>query len=235
MIYLYNVIFYQPILNVLVFFYNTIALRDFGLAIILTTLLVRILLFPFFHKSSHQQMVMQRIQPKIKKIQETHKDDKEKQGQALMDLYKEHGVNPFSGFLLLIIQLPILIALYQIVQSSFGADVLNQLYSFIATPGTINSTFLGIINLSDKNLILVVGAAAAQYFQAKLAIYQVKGEAPSQAQKIAKQMAIMGPLLTIFIFYNFPAAVGLYWLVSSVFSVFQQVIINKNLKEKYGE
>ncbi len=180
-------------------------------------------------------MVMQRLQPKIKKIQETHKDDKEKQGQALMDLYKEHDVNPLSGLLLLIIQLPILIALYQIVRSSFGADVVSQLYSFVSAPGTINATFLGLIDLGQKNLILVVGAAIAQYFQAKLAIYQIKGDVPSQAQKIANQMAIMGPILTIFIFYNFPAAVGLYWLISSVFSVLQQLVINKNLKEKYGE
>ena len=235
MIYLYNVIFYQPILNILVFFYNTIAFRDFGLAIIFTTLLVRFLFYPFFHKSSHQQMVMQRIQPKVKKIQEIHKDNKEKQGQALMDLYKEHDVNPFSSILLLIIQLPILIALYQIVQLSFGAEVLSQLYSFVAAPGAINATLLGWINLSDKNLALVVCAAIAQYFQARLAIYQVKGEAPSQSQKIANQMAIMGPILTIFIFYNFPAAVGLYWFVSSLFSVLQQLVINKKLKEKYGE
>ncbi len=235
MAYLYNIIFYQPILNALVFFYDTIAFRDFGLAIILTTLLVRIILFPLFHKGSHQQMVMQRLQPKIKKIQELHKDDKEKQSKALMDLYKEHGVNPFSSLLLLIIQLPILIALYQIVRSSLGAGTLNQLYSFVAAPGVVHATFLGLINLADKNLTLVVLAAIAQYFQARLAIYRMPGEAPSQAQKIASQMSFIGPIMTIVIFYGFPAAVGLYWLVSSVFSVAQQLIINKKLKEKYGQ
>lgn len=235
MIYLYKIIFYQPILNILVFFYNTIAFRDFGLAIILTTLLTRIILYPLFHKGSHQNMVMQRLQPKIKEIQETHKHDKEKQSRALMDLYKEHGVNPFSGILLLIVQLPILIALYEIIQSGLGATVLSQLYSFVPAPDHINNLFLGFINLSDKNIILVILAAVAQYFQAKLSIYQVKGVPLSQAQKIANQMVFMGPLITIFIFYNFPAAVGLYWLASSVFSVFQQLIVNKKIKEKYGE
>jgi YidC/Oxa1 family membrane protein insertase len=102
-------------------------------------------------------------------------------------------------------------------------------------PGHINSTFLGLINLSNKNIILVVLAAVAQYFQAKLAIYQVKGTEPSQAQKIASQMVFIGPVVTIFIFYNFPAAVGLYWLISSAFSVLQQLLINKKLKERYGE
>jgi YidC/Oxa1 family membrane protein insertase len=235
MAYLYKIIFYQPILNALIFFYNTIAFRDFGVAIILTTLLTRIVLYPLFHKGAHQNMAMQRLQPKIKQIQETHKNDKEKQSQALMDLYKEHGVNPFSGILLLLIQLPILIALYQIIRSNLGVDVLSQLYSFVAVPSHINNTFLGFVNLGDRNIILVVLAAIAQYFQAKLAIYQTKGTPPSQAQKIASQMVFIGPIITIFIFYNFPAAVGLYWLASSVFSVFQQLIVNKKLKEKYGE
>ena len=235
MVFLYKIIFYQPILNTLVFFYNTVAFRDFGLAIIFTTLIVRIILYPLFHKGSHQQMMMQRLQPKIKKIQELHKDDKEKQSRALMDLYKEHGVNPFSGIILLLVQIPILIALYQIVRSNLGATVLSQLYPFITTPSHINDIFLGFINLSDRNLVFVVLAAIAQYFQAKLAIYQVKGVEPSQSQKIASQMVFIGPLVTIFIFYNFPAAVGLYWFASSAFSVFQQIIVNKRLKEKYGE
>lgn len=139
------------------------------------------------------------------------------------------------GILLLLIQLPILIALYQIIRSNLGVDVLSQLYSFVAVPNHINSIFLGLVNLSNKNIILVILAAIAQYFQAKLAIYQAKGVPPSQAQKIASQMVFIGPIITIFIFYNFPAAVGLYWLASSVFSVFQQLIVNKKLKEKYGE
>jgi YidC/Oxa1 family membrane protein insertase len=235
MVFLYKIIFYQPILNALVFFYNTVAFRDLGVAIILTTLLVRIILYPLFHKGSHQNMMMQRLQPKIKKIQEMHKDDKEKQSRALMDLYKEHGVNPFSSILLLIVQIPILIALYQIVRSSLDATVLSQLYSFVAAPNHINSMFLGFINLSEKNIVLVILAAVAQYFQAKLAIYKAKGVEPSQAQKVAGQMVFIGPIFTIFIFYNFPAAVGLYWLASSAFSVFQQLIVNKKLKEKYGE
>src|ERR1700722_288989 len=107
MVYLYNLIFYRPILNALVFFYETVAGRDFGLAIIFTTLLLRLVLAPFFHKGAHQQAKMQRLQPKIQKLQEQHKDDREKQTKALMDLYKEHGVNPLSGILLLLIQLPI--------------------------------------------------------------------------------------------------------------------------------
>jgi YidC/Oxa1 family membrane protein insertase len=182
-------------------------------------------------------MIMQRLQPKIKKLQEEHKENKEKQAQVLMDLYKEHGVNPFSGILLLIIQLPILIALYRIILSGLGPNELSGLYSFIANPGAINFTLLGIINLGARSLPLVVLAGIAQYFQARLAIWQnPAGDAAlSPAEKVTRQMAFIGPIFTIVIFYNLPAAVGLYWLTSSLFSIVQQIIVNKHLKEKYGQ
>jgi YidC/Oxa1 family membrane protein insertase len=236
MIFLYQQIFSRPILNVLVYFYQTIAFHDLGLAIIFVTLLIRLVLYPFFNSGAKQQMVMQRLQPKVKKLQEEHKEDKEKQQKALMELYKEHGVNPFSGILLLIIQLPILIALYRIILSGLGAGELSGLYSFIHNPGAINFTLLGLINLRARSLLLVVLAGVAQYFQARLAIWRnPAGNASlSPAEKIARQMAFIGPIFTVVIFYNLPAAVGLYWLASSVFSIIQQWIVNGRIKEKYG-
>src|SRR5438128_1291763 len=121
---LYNWIIYQPILNALVFLYQTVAFHDLGLAIILLTVLIRLLLYPLFHKGVRYQMVMQHLQPQIKKIQDAHKGDYEKQTQALMALYKEHEVNPFSGFLLILVQLPVLIALYHVFLSTAKPDVL---------------------------------------------------------------------------------------------------------------
>lgn len=236
MTYLYHLIFKYPILNLLVFFYQTIAFHDLGLAIIFVTLLIRLILYPFFHKGAKQQMLMQRIQPKVKKIQELHKNDREKQAQALMELYKEHGVNPFSSILLLVIQLPILLTLYRIFLSGLGPAQFAGLYSFIIPPETVNATFLGIINLTTPSVILVVFAGIAQYFQARLAIYRNPNDTtpPSSAEKIARQMAFIGPVITIVIFYQLPAAVGLYWFVSSLFSVFQQYFVNQHLRQKYG-
>ena len=170
MIYLYQAIFYRPILNALVYFYETVAGRDFGIAIILTTLLIRLVLYPLFHKGAKHQMALQRLQPKIKKLQELHKDDKQKQTEALMALYKEHGVNPFLSFILLIVQLPILISLYRIILSGLGATGIGSgLYSFIPAPQTINAIFIHLINLKQHSIILVLLAAIAQYFQARLA------------------------------------------------------------------
>jgi YidC/Oxa1 family membrane protein insertase len=233
---IYHLIFKYPILNLLVFFYQTIGFHDLGLAIIFVTLFIRLILYPFFHTGAKQQMLMQRIQPHIKRIQEQHKDDREKQAQELMALYKEHGVNPFSSILLLIIQLPILIALYRIMLSGLVGGALTGLYSFVSAPATINALFLGFIDLRAKNFWLVFLAAIAQYFQARLAIWRdPKNTAPLSApEKMARQMAFIGPLITIVIFYNLPAAVGLYWLSSSLFSILQQIIVNRHLRRKFG-
>jgi YidC/Oxa1 family membrane protein insertase len=200
------------------------------------TLFIRLILYPFFHTGAKQQMLMQRIQPHIKKIQEKHKDDRDQQAKALMELYKEHGVNPFSGILLLIIQIPILLTFYWVIRSGVGTAQITGLYSFVSAPQNINVMFLGILNLAKPNFILILAAAAAQYFQAKLAIYRAPGSAGplSQAEKIARQMVFVGPIITILVFYNFPAALSLYWLMSALFSAIQQYFVNKHLQKKYG-
>jgi len=230
MAYIYNLILYQPLLNALIFFYNTIALHDLGLSIIFLTILIRAILYPIFQKSVRHQTVMQRLQPKLKKIQEDHKNDREKQTQAMMALYKEHKINPFSGFLLLLVQLPILIALYQIFIRSLKPNFLVGLYGFVPAPASIHATLFGLINLDQRSILMVGLAALAQYFQAKLALPKVSsGQAPTAAEKMSRQMVFMGPVLTLVIFYGFPAAVSLYWFVTSLFSIFQQIIINKQL------
>jgi YidC/Oxa1 family membrane protein insertase len=234
--YIYQQILYRPILNLLIFFYETIGWHNLGFAIILTTLFIRAVLYPFFHKGAKQQMLMQRIQPHIKKIQEKHKDDRDQQGKALMELYKEHGVNPFAGILLLLIQLPILLAFYWVVRSGVGTGQLVGLYSFIPNPGVLNTIFLGFINLAKPNIVLILLAALSQYLQAKLTLYKQPGTSTlSQAEKIARQMVFVGPLITILIFYNFPAALGLYWIITSLFSAIQQYFVNKHLQKKYGK
>lgn len=235
MAYFFQQILYRPIFNILIFFYENFAWHDLGIAIILTTLLIRFILYPLFHTGAKQQMMMQRIQPKVKKIQEMHKNDMQKQSAALMELYKEHGVNPFSSIFLLIVQIPIMLAFYWVVRSGFGVAQFSNLYSFIPQPQTVNAVFLGLFDLAKPSLILILLAALAQYFQARLAIYRAPGGgAPSSAEKIARQMSFVAPLITILIFYNLPSAISLYWLVSSVFSVAQQYVINRHLQKKYG-
>ncbi len=231
----FHIILYKPLLNALIFFYNTAAFGDLGISIILLTILIRLVLFPIFQKSVRNQTLLQKIQPKIKKIQEDHKHDKEKQAKELLSLYKEHKVNPFSGFLFLLIQLPILIILYDLFLKGLNVASFGDLYSFVAAPKNFQTLFLGLINLKNRSILLVVSAAIAQFFQGRLALPKIdKTKELSPAERITRQMVLTGPLITVFIFFNLPAAVSLYWLTSSVFSIGQQIIINKQINGEFG-
>ena len=227
---LFNTILYKPLLNLLVFLYEKVTFEDLGIAIILITILVRIVLLPLFEKQARYQLVMQKIQPKIKEVEKKHKGDREKQTAAMLEIYKEHKTNPFSGFLILFIQIPILFALYKIISAVLGSGFVGDLYSFIPKPENINVMFLGLINLGKANILIVVLAALARFFQAKTVMFKKRpGEEETPQEKAGRTMVYVTPLLTIFLFYNFPAAISLYWLVASVLSVIQQIIIKKKI------
>jgi YidC/Oxa1 family membrane protein insertase len=218
---LFHKILYQPLFDILVFLYQY--LGDLGAAIIILTVLIRVVLFPLFYKGAKDQAIMQRLAPKIKEIQANHKNNREEQAKVLMGLYREHKVNPLSSLLLILVQLPILIALYQIFMSGLSVD-----------SGFLELSFLGLVDLSKRSAIIVGLAAVAQYFQGKLSI--IKSEKPfkdlTPIERMGRQMIYLGPILTIIFlyFFNLPSAVGLYWLTTSLFSVIQQIIINKRLK-----
>ncbi|MBU6141794.1 membrane protein insertase YidC [Patescibacteria group bacterium] len=228
-------IFYTPFLNALIVFYNTIAFHDLGVAIILLTLAIRIAFMPLFYKGARNQTLIQKLQPDIKKIQHQHKDDKEKQAQAMMELYRQHNVNPFSGFLMLLVQLPVLIGLYRVFLQKITPESLTLLYSFVAVPQQINATFLHLLNLQNPSILMVILAAAAQYVQGRLALPKLeKGQELSTADQMTRQMIFIGPVITVVILGTLPSAIGLYWVVTSVFTAGQQIYINKtiNIKEE---
>lgn len=226
----FNIILHQPLFNALVFFYNTIAFQDLGVAIIALTVMVRVILYPLFYKSFKNQTLMQKIQPHIQKIQHDHKGDREKQAQALMELYRHHNVNPFSGILLILVQLPILIVLYRLFLIGITPEAFANLYPFITPPAEINHTLLGLIDLQTKSIVIVVLAAVLQYFQGKLALPKGNND-QSPAAKVGKSMIFVGPILTVLVLVNLPSAVGVYWLASSAFSIGQQIIVNKQLSK----
>lgn len=217
---LFNTYLYNPLLSALLFFYEIIPGHDLGIAIIVLTIAIRVVLLPLFYKGAKDQAIMQRLAPRIKEIQKEHKDDRVKQTQALMDLYREHKVNPFSQFLIILIQLPVLIALYWVFWKGIPAN------------GTLNHYFFGIVDLSSRNFIIVFLAALAQYWQGKLSLpkkTKLNGEL-SPMEQMGRQMVFIGPILTVTFLIYLPSAIGLYWLTTSVFSVIQQMVINERLK-----
>lgn len=230
---MFNTLLVQPLFNSLVFLYNSVTFQDLGLAIILLTTIIRIILYPLFYKSFRNQTLLQKIQPQIQQIQHDHKEDKERQAKAMLELYRQHKVNPFSGFLLILIQLPILIALYKVFLTGFTPESFGNLYDFVSTPEIINNSFLGLINLSNRNILIVGLAAVFQYVHGRLTLPKIEpGKEVSQMAKMAKTMIWMGPVLTIVILYTLSSAVGLYWMTTSFFSLIQQVYINKKI---YGK
>lgn len=244
MVEIFQSIIYQPIYNALVFLYNVIPGQDFGVAIIVTTVFLKLLLVPVSKKQIESQKKLQELQPKIKEIQNKHKNDKEKQTKELMDFYKKNKANPLSGCLPLVVQLVFLLAIYRVFINISAAGLViktEDLYSFVADPGKINHLFLGIVDLTKPNMILAVMAAAAQYFQTKMLMGKNKKEnedkdkksdgKPDFASMMSKQMLYLGPFMTFFIGIKFAAGLALYWLVSTLFMLGQQMYINRNQKQ----
>ena len=235
MVSIFNELLYRPLFNLLVFFYNT-AFSDIGLAIILLTLLIKAVFWPLSQKAIKSQKALQDLQPQIKALQEKYKDNKEEQARQLMALYKNNKVNPFSGCLPLIIQLPILIALYQVFLKGLHDGSLGMLYSFMNNPGVINPVSFGWIDLSQANRILAILAGLTQFWQAKMILPKKKlAGAPKSsdeymAQAISKQTLYFLPVLTIIISWKLPAGLALYWLVTTLFTIIQQYAIMRPKK-----
>lgn len=235
---LYHAFIYDPLYNALIFFYDIAPWEDFGLAIILTTVLIKVLFYGLSRKQIESQKKMQEIQPKIKALQAQYKDDKEKQTKAILECYKENKVNPFAGCLPLIIQLIFFIAFYQVIMSftsnNFRVEEAN-LYRFIQNPGSVTPLAFGFIDLVKAAPWLGALAAIAQYFQTKMLLPHTtppakkEGEksdlAQDMAQMMGKQMLYIGPALIFFFSFQFPAALSLYWLISTLLSWGQQKLI----------
>ena len=229
----FNIVLYKPLFNSLVFLYNIIPGHDFGIAIILLTIIIRVILYPIAIKAINSQKALQKIQPKIQEAQKKYKDDKEKQAKEVMEIYKQEKINPFSGLLLALIQLPILIALYRVFWNGLNPKELANLYSFILNPVKINFLFLNIIDLSKPNIYLAILAGASQYFQTKMLLPKIKkdGDKNSEfADMMQKQMTYFLPVFTVIILFRLPSALGLYWTASGIFSIIQQYFILKKQK-----
>lgn len=235
MMHILTIIFYQPLLNLLVFVYNVIPGHDIGLAIIAITVLIRLALYPFSTKSIKAQKSMTDLQPKINEVKAKYKDDKQKQAQELMELYKREKINPFSSCLPLLIQLPFLIAIYEVFRTGLTNGALNLVYPFISNPGTINPVAFGFFDLSKPNWILAVVTGAAQYWQAKMFITkrpEVKGEGSKDEDMAAmmnKQMVYMMPIITIIIGISLPSGLVLYWLITTAITGLQQIITMRQM------
>jgi YidC/Oxa1 family membrane protein insertase len=222
---LFTTLIYAPILNLTVFLYSTIGFGDLGIAIIAMTIVVRAVLLPLSMKTARSQKAMAALAPEIEKIKAAHKGNTTAQSEAVMALYKERGVSPLSGCLPLLIQLPILIGVYRVFLKIFDAASLNLLYSFIPHPASISHVMLGLLDISKANPVLAVLAGVTQFFQAKLAMGSPS--ASQQAAAVGQQMMYLLPVMIVVISWNLPAGLALYWVVTSLWSIGEQLYLRR--------
>lgn len=229
---LFIVLFYQPILNLLIFIYNTVPGNDLGVAIILLTLLIKLILFPFSWQQIEAQKALQRLQPKLDEIKEKHKDDKQKLAEAQMGLFKDEKVNPLSSCLPTLIQFPFLIALFYVLKDGLKDQTFHLLYPFISQPGHLNETLFGLLSLTkNHDILLALIVGGIQLFQIYLTMPQQKKKKKEGSQDdfssiLNKQLLFFIPVMTGVMSYQFPNGLGLYWFMQTLLTVGQYWIMD---------
>lgn len=230
---LLNAIFYQPIFNAFIALYHLIP--DIGIVIVVLTIIIKFLLYPFNAAAIKAQKSMADLQPHMAEIKEKYKGNQQKIAEETMKLYQANKVNPFGSCLPLIIQLVITIALYYVLRNGLAAGTVDGgvLYSFVSNPGTINTTSLGLFDLHQSGNIVLAGLAGiAQYFQARMMIRKRPPQPVAAGAKDEDMMAMMNkqmlyflPFMTVIIGFQLPSGLALYWLVSTLFTLVQQYIV----------
>lgn len=240
---LWNAVFYNPIYNILIFIINNITFGDVGFAIILVTIIVKLALSPLTKKSIKSQILMKRMEPEMKQIKKDY-PNKEEQAKKTFELYKKYGTNPFSGCLVVILQLPVIFALYYVFYKGLSIDS-NIIYSFIQIPTTLHTNFLGLIEMGSKSIFLGIFAGITQFIQGylstpvkakKIEIVKEIGK-PEEPKTFQEQLSdsmqlnvrYFLPLFIAFIAWKISAAVALYWVVSNIFTIAQEWYIRRQL------
>jgi YidC/Oxa1 family membrane protein insertase len=228
---MFDILLFKPIFNLLVFIYDIIPGRDFGVAIIILTVLIRFAFSPLSIKALVSQRQISKLQPKIKELQEKFKNDKQALGQATMELYKQNNANPFSGCLPILIQIPIFIALYRALSFGLKPEGLNFLYPFISNPGSIKDVAFGFLVLSKKSYVLAILTGVLQWYQSRQSMaFQGQTGANSTTDAMSKQMLYFFPVMIIIIAWNLSAGLALYLAITTAYSIAEQIYI----KRKYS-
>ena len=199
----------KPLLYSLKFFYGYVG--NYGLAIIIITIILKALFFPLTHKSYKSMKDMQKIQPKMAALKEKYKNDRDAMNKAVMELYREHKVNPMGGCLPMVVQIPVFFALYKALM--FSIELRHAPFFFWVT------------DLADKDpyYITPVIMGISMFVQQKMT--------PSQMDPMQQKMMLALPVVFTFMFISFPSGLVLYWLVNNILTIGQQMYINKLVKD----
>jgi YidC/Oxa1 family membrane protein insertase len=234
----FTTVFYQPLYNGLIFLMDLLPWADAGVVVILFTIIVKLILFPLSIRSVKTQLKMKQIEPQLQELKTKYKDNREEQARKTLELYRANDIHPFAGFFLILIQLPILFALYKVFYATglFVPD-LSLLYSFVEAPSAINPNFLGILDISKSSIWLALIAAVSQYFQVKFSLPPPKPKTANSsfqddlARSMSLQMRYILPAFIFFIAWKLAAALSLYWITSNLFMIAQELYIRRRYKK----
>ena len=195
--------------------------KNFGIAIIIVTIIIKLILSPLTHKSMVSQEKMKKLQPKLKELQAKFKDKPEELNKETMNLYKREGVNPFAGCLPLLLQMPILTAMYYLLANLYPLNGASFLWiADLAKPDSVLhfSFVIPMVNISTLNIM--------PFLMTLVSVVSSLTTPDMSGNKQAKMMMWMMPLLFFFLFYNVASGLVLYWTIMNILNLGQQVYIN---------
>lgn len=232
----FHTVLYTPIYNLLMFLTDVIPGQDIGLAVVVATLIVKVILMPLSFAALRTQRAIKAIEPEMKQIREQYKDDKETQAKETFALYKKYGVNPFAGILTLLIQFPIVLSLYWVFNNKTLLTVdTSILYSFVPAPLAISPEFLGIFAVMGASMTLAALAALSQLAYGWYAIpVPEKSTKPAGtdmqadfARALAMQMRFILPVFIGIAAYYTSVAIALYFITSNLVGIVQEFIVRR--------
>lgn len=233
---MWDALIISPFTNILLLIYGLLG-RNFAVAILVFTVLIRLITYPLTIQQQKSAKAMQELQPKLKELQKKYAKDKDKLNQETMALYKEAGINPLGGCLPLLLQFPVFIGLYQVIMLVMAVNPLQMLdlsrhlqgpfSQFVS--GILNTSLAGLVPLNERFLWLNLGQADPFYLLPIVVVlttyWQQKMMTPPSAdpssQAMNQQMAIMMPLMFGYFVMISPSGLGLYWLISNVIGIVQ--------------
>lgn len=221
-----HTVIYVPLYNALIFFTSMFG-GSLGFAVIALTFVVKVILSPLSHQSIKNQMEQKKLQPLIAEIKKKYPDQKDQSAQ-MIQLYKDHKTSPLAGCLLILLQLPIIIALYKVFLAGAVVNPL-ELYGFVTAPEVVRETFLGL-SMVSKSVVLGILAGVTQFLQMHLSPAMQKdphtptddSKEGAMAAMLTKSMKYTMPIMIAVFALAVPGAVALYWVASNIFMIAQE-------------
>jgi len=229
---IFNAVVYEPLYNAIVAILHLVPGANLAAAVVILTILVRSALFPISKSALISQIKMKEIQPELDAIRVRNKDNQQKIATETMEVYRKNKINPFASLGMILIQIPIFIGLYSIFSASFDTVDPNALYSFVPNLTVAVNPFIWGIDLRGKSFLLAGIAAVAQHFAGRFLLSSAKAPQTEGFQAdFSKAMRSMSlyfmPILTFVFSAAVTAALPLYWIIGSLFTIAQEIYLRR--------